>query len=110
LSLLPSVARVLIHALKQLHALRHVHNAIEPAAIHVHTSGELCLGNLRFAAPVFVNRYNQTQARALESSAAASNSPPRVASFRTPSGSSALQFSGPWLCMSPVILAPISHI
>jgi hypothetical protein len=115
LSLLPSVARMLIHALKHLHALRHVcnvcrllisrhhlqvHNAIEPAAIHVDVDGSIRLGNLRFAAPVYVNRYNQTQARAMESASAAA-SPPRVASFRTPSGSSALQFSGPWTCMSP---------
>jgi serine/threonine protein kinase len=55
---------------------------------------------MRFAAPVFVNRYNQTQERAAES-ASISDSPPRVASFRTPSGSSALQFGGPWICMSP---------
>ena len=78
----------------------HVHNAIEPAAIHVHSDGEIRLGNLRFAAPVFVNRYNQTHARASESSGEA-ESPPRIASFRTPSGSSALQFGGPWTCMSP---------
>jgi len=77
-----------------------IHNAIEPAAIHVHTDGDVRLGNLRFAAPVFVNRYNQTQARASQSSGVA-QSPLRVASFRTPSGSSALQFSGPWICMSP---------
>jgi hypothetical protein len=78
----------------------HVHNAVEPAAIYIHTDGELRLGNLRFAAPVYVNRYNQTQSRALDLSAA-SDSPPRVANFRTPSGSSALHFSGPWICMSP---------
>lgn len=77
-----------------------VHNAIEPAAIHVHTDGDVRLGNLRFAAPVFVNRYNQTQARASESSGVA-QSPLRIASFRTPCGSSSLQFSGPWICMSP---------
>ena len=79
----------------------HVHNAVEPAAIHAGTDGDIRLGNLRYAAPVHINRYNQTPARALAAAGAPSPSPPRVASFRTPSGSSAVQFSGPWTCMSP---------
>jgi len=66
----------------------------------VHTDGDLRLGIMRFAASVFVYWYNQTQERAAET-ASISNSPPRVASFRTPSGSIALQFGGPWICMSP---------
>ena len=77
-----------------------MHNAVEPAAIHVGTEGDIRLGNLRYAVPVHINRYNQTQARTLVAPGA-TDSPPRVASFRTPSGSSAVQFSGPWVCMSP---------
>jgi hypothetical protein len=102
LSLLPPICRLCINALKTVHFIKHVHNAIEAAAIYATVEGDLRVGNLRFAAPVIVNRYNPShddpKAKSeLESCDGRVVS--HIASYRTPSGSSSLRFGGPYSCM-----------
>ncbi len=102
LSLLPPICRLCINALKTVHFIKHVHNAIEAAAIYATVEGDVRVGNLRFAAPVLVNRYNAShddpKAKSeLESCDGRVVS--HIASYRTPSGSSSLRFGGPYSCM-----------
>ena len=59
MSLLPPICRLCINALKTVHFIKHVHNALDAAAIYATAEGDVRVGNLRFAAPVLVNRYNQ---------------------------------------------------
>ena len=101
-SLLPPICRLCINALKTVHFIKHIHNGIEAAALYATAEGDVRVGNLRFAAPVLVNRYNQPHddpkaKTELESSDGRIVT--HIASYRTPSGSSSLRFGGPYTCM-----------
>jgi hypothetical protein len=101
-SLLPPICRLCINALKTVHFIKHVHNGIEAAALYATAEGDVRVGNLRYAAPVLVNRYNQSHddpkaKTELESSDGRIVT--HIASYRTPSGSSSLRFGGPYTCM-----------
>ena len=75
--------------------MKHVHNALEAASLYATVEGDVRLGNLRFAAPVIVNRYNtshddpkaQTQLQSSDGRVVT-----HIASCRTPSGSSSLRW------------------
>jgi hypothetical protein len=97
-----TVSRYELFGATQVHFIKHVHNAIEAGAIYASAEGDLRVGNLRYAAPVIVNRYNpphdDPKAKSeLESSDGRVVS--HIASYRTPSGSSSLRFGGPYTCM-----------